>query len=114
MSSTGWYGVDLDGTLAVNIPGQSMWEIGEPIKPMVDRARQHIAAGDDIRIFTARVSDPNPIVNARQKLLIRDWCVRHLGVALPITNQKDYKCVCIYDDRARQVEVNTGRIIGEE
>lgn len=43
---------------------------------------------------------------------IRAWCLEHIGVVLPITNVKDFAMVELYDDRAVQVVMNTGQIVG--
>ena len=105
----GWIGVDLDGTLAHYTKWVGQLEIGEPIPEMADRVRRWIAHGFDVRIFTARITprdgeDPGPIVTA-----ISDWCLRHLGKRLPVTNIKDTYMVELWDDRCVQVEPNTGR-----
>lgn len=112
----GWIGVDLDGTLAHYEPG-SPWnglEIGEPVPAMVARVRRWLAEGRDVRIFTARVAPINgshqPDLVVRQA--VTDWCIAHLGSALPVTATKDYNCLEIWDDRAVQVERNTGRPVG--
>ena len=102
----GWYGFDLDGTLAYHDPDQSFSEghVGAPIKPMVDLANKMLDEGKDVRIFTARTPHP----------AIRAWCKKHLGQVLPITNTKDKHMIRLYDDRAFQVERNTGKIVGEK
>ena len=107
----GWIGVDLDGTLAQSVKTQTGEEIGAPIRPMVQVVKRWLARGDDVRIFTARVN-PNhhqgDIVRARRA--IEAWCKRHLGRILPVTYEKDWDMVLLLDDRARQVEHDTGRI----
>ena len=105
MMHDGWIGVDLDGTLAHYEPGEWKGEdfVGSPIKPMVDRVKKWLEDGEDVRIFTAR--KPHPA--------IRKWCKDHLGAVLPITNIKDPDMITLYDDRAVQVERNTGKLIGE-
>lgn len=107
----GWYGVDLDGTLAY----YDGWkpEIGEPIPKMLKRVKKWLAEGREIRIFTARVSPivrhgvANDVEAIRKK--IEDWCENHLGVRLPVTNIKDHNLVELWDDRAVQVIKNTGK-----
>lgn len=114
----GWIGVDLDGTLAEyhGFKGPSI--IGEPIPAMVEKVKRMIAEGVDVRIFTARVySDGKPHRNADKdaaRMAIEGWCQTHLGKVLPITCVKDYGMYILYDDRAVQVERNTGRILGDE
>ena len=80
---------------------------------MVKRVRQWLKEGRDVRIFTARAY-PDGVRNMDEVLgAIAEWCQEHLGRILPITCAKDPNCITIYDDRAIQVEPNTGRLIGE-
>jgi hypothetical protein len=39
---------------------------------------------------------------------IQEWCLKNVGIVLPITNQKDYAMTELWDDRAVQVVQNTG------
>ena len=110
----GWIGVDLDGTLAEYDHWRGAEHIGAPISAMVDRVKRWIALGQEVRIFTARVSPRGPYpgdtfdsVAIRQA--ISRWCIENIGVALPITCTKDYDMVQCWDDRAVQVQTNTGR-----
>lgn len=100
-----WYGVDLDGTLAVYGGWQGPDHIGEPVPVMADRVRKWLSAGIDVRIFTARASVPEMIPP------IQDWTEKHFGVRLAVTNVKDFSMIELYDDRAVQIEANTGRRI---
>lgn len=111
MSGQGWYGFDLDGTLAHYDHWRGVDHIGDPIGPMVDRVKAALAAGLDVRIFTARVCG-----DQRDEALppIEAWCQAVFGRVLPVTNEKDYAMVELYDDRCIQVETNTGRLIGAE
>ena len=52
----GWYGFDLDGTLAVYDKWQGIDHIGEPVKPMVDLIRKMHDEGKGVKILTARVA----------------------------------------------------------
>lgn len=119
MSTSGWIGVDLDGTLAT----YGNWnggQIGDPIPLMVERVKKWIAEGIEVRIFTARVgsgggyslesgrSDDNEFAS-EQRTLIEEWCKKHIGIKLPVTATKDFRMIELWDDRAVQVEVNTGR-----
>jgi len=45
---------------------------------------------------------------------IQEWCKKHIGQVLEVTNVKDYGMIELWDDRAVQVEMNTGRRIGDE
>lgn len=53
---SGWIGVDLDGTLAWHGDNFSILKIGVPIREMVNHIAGLLAAGNDVRIFTARVA----------------------------------------------------------
>lgn len=136
----GWIGVDLDGTLAqwgTKDPNSSyihydVTVIGAPIPSMVALVQSMLAAGTEVRIFTARVGPatdeeclhafarlqgyeqgPQPQLdwNNFQRTLIETWCQEHLGVILPITCTKDFHMYQLYDDRCVQVVTNTGRTL---
>jgi hypothetical protein len=102
----GWIGVDLDGTLAYYDGWVGIDHIGRPIPTMVRRVKTWLQQGRDVRIFTARV-DNGPVAIQH----ITRWSIEHLGEALEITNVKDMHMVELWDDRAIQVERNTGRRI---
>lgn len=110
----GWIGVDLDGTLAHYDGWKGPLHIGEPIRPMVQKVRDWLADGKDVRIFTARVSHDN----TRERMLqaqfamieIMDWCVQHFGRALPVTCVKDHHMIELWDDRCVQVLTNIGPV----
>ena len=55
-SGAGWYGFDLDGTLAKYDGWKGIDHIGEPVKPMVDLMKKMRDAGILVKIVTARVS----------------------------------------------------------
>ena len=50
---SGWIAVDFDGTVAF-YPPQPGQSLGDPIPDMVDRVKQWLAEGIEVRIFTAR------------------------------------------------------------
>lgn len=110
----GWIAVDLDGTLAQYDGWGGIAQIGQPVEEMANRVRRwlkygHPAYGEvEVRIFTARVSVPEPERTIAAKH-IENWCQEHLGVVLRVTNEKDFGMLEQWDDRAVQVEVNTGR-----
>ena len=112
-TNIGWIGIDLDGTLAVYDGWKGADHIGDPVPAMLLRVRRWLVAGKEVRIVTARVG-PQKDVNdtIRQREIIDAWCLKHLGVTLPITASKDYAMECLYDDRCIQVETNTGKLIG--
>ena len=107
--SQGWVGVDLDGTLAHYDHWRGVNHIGEPIPAMLERVKCWLAEGQEVRIFTARVSGEYADLAT---IYIEDWCWTHLGQKLPITNVKDFAMITLFDDRCVQVETNTGRLIG--
>jgi hypothetical protein len=109
-----WVGVDLDGTLAHYVHFQGPGHIGEPIQPMLEFVAGLLDNEVEVRIFTARVGlqqNPEDIQIARSK--IGEWCLLYLGVVLPVTCEKDYGMVRLYDDRCVTVEKNTGRFLTE-
>lgn len=108
---TGWIGVDLDGTLAEYHGWQGITHIGPPIGPMVDRVKVWLAQGVDVRIFTARVGPQRFDVPEQIQVIegaIKAWCVEHIGVPLPVTCQKDFGMLELWDDRVVRVVENTG------
>ena len=111
MSSKGWIGVDLDGTLAY-YESFGDGSIGAPIKPMIRRIKHYLKQGKDIRILTARVA--NDFGDGEAILLIQRWCKEHLGKMLPITCSKDYHMYMLLDDRSVQVIPNKGILVREE
>jgi hypothetical protein len=112
----GWIGVDLDGTLA-KYDGWNNGAIGEPIPRMLARVKDWIKQGQEVRIFTARVSvqpgTPDDY-SYQQMVAVGDWCQKHIGTRLPVTAIKDFQMICLYDDRSKQVEFNTGVTIEEK
>ena len=115
-----WIGVDLDGTLAEYYGWPVDGSIGAPIPAMVERVKAWLAEGQDVRIFTARifpigtnqefVTTPDRWRQALdQANMISAWCGQHFGRSLPVTCVKDYGMIELWDDRAIQVEPNTGR-----
>ena len=126
---SGWIGVDFDGTLATYGHWAGATHVGEPIRPMVERVKKWLADGQEVRIFTARVwpytgvlrpgfAMPVPEGERGQQAFeaacaIASWCKEHLGQVLPITCVKDYGMIELYDDRAVQVRMNTGELVGE-
>lgn len=112
----GWIGVDLDGTLAVYDGWKGLCHIGEPIMPMVERIKAWLAEGYEVRIFTARMSagqdEHGDTAEDFAKALV--YWLRAVGLpgSLVPTNVKDFSMVELYDDRAVQVEVNTGKLVG--
>lgn len=112
MSDGGWIGVDLDATLARYDGFKGVNEIGEPIKPMVDRVKAWLDEGKTVKIFTARMHGHGMALIgggvADVKTPIEQWCLKHIGQVLECTNAKDFGMIELWDDRCIQVEANTG------
>lgn len=107
MRKGGWIGVDLDGTLAHYDHWRGADHIGEPIQPMLTRVQTWLAEGKNVKIFTARMTEPHRDgIDVRRR--IQDWCEEHGLPRLEVTNVKDYWMVEVWDDRAVQVIMNTG------
>jgi len=111
----GWIGVDLDGTLA-HYQFKEVWDgsIGHPVDLMLSRVKEWLSQGKDVRIMTARVAEVDGITDgpravSEQRALISAWLMEHVGCDLPITATKDYHMTELWDDRAVQVQINTGR-----
>lgn len=101
----GWIGVDLDGTLA-EYHGSMGNAIGRPVPAMLSRVKDWIAAGIEVRIFTARACDPGQIPR------IHDW-LNESGIGgLKVTNAKDFGMIALWDDKAVRVKKNTGHACG--
>jgi len=111
--SEGWIGVDLDGTIAQYDGWHGLEHIGRPIPPMVNRVKNWLGEGRKVKIFTARVSETDEEALDAVYPAIYAWCLKHVGQVLEVTNVKDYDMLELWDDRAVQVEKNTGRMIGE-
>lgn len=114
-SSKGWIGVDLDGTLAQFTRLTPMLTVGEPIIPMVERVKQWLRDGHEVRIVTARIAPPHFCVVTKETFTrddiekcIQDWTEEHIGQRLTVTCSKDFHMIELWDDRCVQVEPNTG------
>jgi hypothetical protein len=106
---SGWIGVDLDATLAVYSGMNDITDIGSPVPLMVDRVKGWLERGREVRIMTARVSSVVGRNDAdRARRAIEAWCLEALGRVLPITSEKDFHMIELWDDRAVQVFPNTG------
>jgi hypothetical protein len=128
--NNGWIAVDLDGTCAKYDGWKGPTHVGEPVPSMVARMKQWMDEGIEVRIFTARVYPINQCINPDTILTvtesedermntaiaavkaIQQWCKLHLGKVIPITNVKDYSMTTLFDDRAIQVVMNTGALVG--
>lgn len=135
MKSSGWIGVDLDGTWAHYDTWMGWNVFGEPIPAMTERVRQWLADGKTVKVFTARVGCPlymgdepthssTPWHRCRvtgerfsdqmMARAIQNWTEKHVGRRLEVTCVKDVHMIEYWDDRAVQVIPNTGRTLAEE
>lgn len=109
-----WIGVDLDGTLAKYDGWQGPDHIGEPIPLMVARVKKWLSDGIEVKIFTARMTQFTDLTTGKPadiepvRNIIEDWCKKHIGQRLEVTNVKDYGMIELWDDRAVGVVPNTG------
>lgn len=118
MTASGWIGVDLDGTLAEYHGWIDGGGIGNPIPLMVERVKRWIESGVEVRILTARAYKYNSIVKSvvpeidmEQVGIIQDWTEKHVGKRLPVQFWKDYSMIELWDDKAKQVIMNTGILV---
>lgn len=112
--SSGWYGFDLDGTIAndSNLGTFSPYIIGPPVKAIVDMIKAFIAEGKTCKIFTARVHLHDPIKKQQMIERIQDYLEKECGLPrLEVTNVKTTSLRALYDDRAFHVVRNEGRVI---
>ncbi len=105
MNNEGHILVDLDGTLAYYDRWHGPQHIGEPIPLMAERVHNWLKEGIEVKIFTARATEPEKIP------YIKDWLIKHGFGDLEVTNAKDFKTIEIWDDRAVHVNKNTGELI---
>lgn len=107
-TKNGWYGFDLDGTLAVYDGWKGASHIGKPVFPVYDRVMDLLTQGEVVRIVTARVhpdnQDSKEARNAVESWL-KEWFPDH---EIQVTHEKDLAMIILEDDRAIQVVKNTG------
>lgn len=120
MKSKGWYGIDLDHTMALyDRSSMGMGDIGEPIKPMIDFVNFLLERGDEVRVFTARAYlPPEPSMRDYEDhmaahVAIENFCMEQYGKRLTITCMKDPYCIRLFDDIAVGIERDTGRFLNE-
>jgi hypothetical protein len=111
MRSREWIGVDFDGTLVKTMDYKGIVDLrkGEPVMAMVQRVRDWLDDGKNIRIMTARVcGQAGPENAAKHRKVVEDFCLEHFGERLVVTHEKDFDMVELWDDRAVQVERDEG------
>ena len=111
-----WIAVDLDETLAMPYDGEfDMTKIGKPVPLMVGRVKRWIESGETVKILTARLGprtlEVYGVTKEEVTKAIQDWTEEHIGIRLDVTCEKDAGMSELWDDRAIQVEPNTGRRI---
>jgi hypothetical protein len=99
-----WTGVDLDGTLAYYNRSYSSDVIGEPVPAMMAFVKKMIKHGKRVKIFTARIQDPE------QLSIIKNWLKENGLPELEITNVKDFYMHRIYDDRFKSFSSRWGNV----
>lgn len=97
-----WIGVDLDGTLAKELPEFDISKIGDPVPPMIKKVKQWIGDGWTVKIFTARAT------HFGATGVIQRWLKQHGLPKLAVTNTKDPGMIVLYDDRSVRVMKNRG------
>lgn len=112
MSVKGWIGVDFDGTLAYYDKWRGDLIFGEPIRPMVKKIKQALNLGYEVRIFTARVSGLGEVDKLEIISKLHEWLEKCGLPPLIVTNVKDFQMIELWDDRAVQVDHNTGEFVG--
>ena len=107
-----WIAVDFDGTLAEYHGYQGPAHVGDPIWLMLNRVLRWLDEGKDVRIFTTRVCPTSHSISeiVAARIAIKEWCLCHIGQELIVTAQKDRGMCALFDDRAVNVERNTGYI----
>lgn len=99
----GWIGVDFDGTLSVYEGWKGKGVFGPPVPLMLERIKSWLARGLRVKIMTARAADK------QEAMAIQDWLEKFDLPRLEVTDRKDYSMIELWDDRAVQIERNTGR-----
>lgn len=111
----GWIGVDLDGTLAFDHSFDQKGSIGMAVPSMLARVKTWLVQGYEVRVVTARACE-----RAKDYKSFKDfsaewlaWCKFYGLPALPLTAEKDFSMIELWDDRAVAVEANTGRALSK-
>lgn len=70
--------------------------------------------GREVRIVTASAARTSFHIfpYRAEKTQIEQWCLKHIGQVLQIQGHKDYFMIELWDDRAVQVQMNTGKQVG--
>lgn len=106
MSGNGWIGVVFDGALAKYEKWDGKLGLGDPVWEMVERVKQWIEAGKDVRIVTGRVAEPSGLKDVMDA--IEGWCSEHLGKVLTVTCTIDSDMAELWGADLIQVVKNVG------
>ena len=111
--------VDFDGTLVEDSGWKGFRHVGRPIPEMVKKVRGWLSQGDEIILFTARLSpckefDPTleGLDSFAVKAMLENWCVENLGQKLKVTNEKQGYGY-FYDDWGIGIIRNSGLTFSE-
>jgi hypothetical protein len=96
-----WIGVELDGTLATFDRWRGVRHIGQPIAPMVERIKQWLAHGAEVRIFTARITGQSKFEALVAVEMIRMWLDKAGLPPLLVTNSTDFEMEELWTTKAR-------------
>jgi hypothetical protein len=103
--------VDFDGTLAHFDEWKGSLHLGEPVEAMVNKVKKWLENGNRVIIFCARLGNSTNFVKEEEKQgvinAIEEWCIKHVGVKLPMTAIKGEFAIG-YDDRMVGIIKNTG------
>jgi hypothetical protein len=100
--SSGWIGVDFDGTLVEYYGADNLENIGDLVPAMYERIVKWLEEGTEVRIFTARAANP---ITRKQ---VEDYLAKVGLGGLMVTNLKDPGMIQLWDDRCVPVVPNKG------
>lgn len=103
MPNQGHIAVDLDGTLASFNGWHGPEHIGLPVPVMLERVKQWLKNGIEVKIFTARACIPEYVPYVKQ------WLKDNGLPDLEVTNKKDFSTLEIWDDIAVGIIPNSGK-----
>ena len=111
LEEDGWVGVDFDGTLSKYDEWEGPGVVGDKVAKIVDMVKELLKSGVTVKVFTARVADHSQEEEATEA--IQDFCEKHIGRALDVTNEKDPSMIGLIDDKLITITVkpNTGEIL---
>ena len=104
---------DLDGTAAEYDGWKGVEHIGAPIPKTIAMIKAFLAKGAKVKFLTARMATKDQEERELARTTIANWSQEHIGQALEATCIKDRMMVRLYDDRARQVIENEGKVVTE-